>query len=295
MDSISENEYTEYMILDNKTTNIFLDSGDPNETQQAVELLGFLDGQTTNPSLVAKNPEIQERLKTKKFTRDELMDQYKTIILEIYNLIPTGKISAEVYAHSTSSVDDLVSQGRTIATWFPGIYVKLPITESGLDAAKQLVSEGISVNMTLCFTQEQAAAVHTATIDAKATGAHVFISPFIGRLDDKGINGVDLIRNIHDMYHLWGSHVNILGASVRSREHIDQCIKLEISAMTIPLKVIESLTESAIAPASSIALSPIIFQHLKQYDDWREYNIQHELTDTGLAKFVSDWDALVEN
>lgn len=278
------------MIINNKSTNIFLDSGDPAETRKAVELLGFLDGQTTNPSLIAKNPEIQEMIRNKKFTRDELMEFYKKIVLEIKSIIPNGKISAEVYASATSTVDELLVQARVIAQWFPHIFVKLPVTGAGLAAAQQLVSEGISVNMTLCFSQEQAAAVHVATKNAK--NAFVYVSPFIGRLDDKGIHGIDLIHNIHDMYHLWGSKVKILGASIRSKHHIDKCITSEISAMTIPLKIIETLTHSEIV--SDAQLSRIMFQHLKEETDWRKYNIQHELTDAGLIKFVADWDALIQ-
>lgn len=279
-------------LFEKKTTDIFLDSGDPTETALTIEMLGFLDGQTTNPSLIAKSPAIQEYLKTKKFTRDELFEKYKEIALQIENIIPNGKISAEVYADANSTVDELLEQAYKIAKWFPGIFVKLPITKAGLAAAGQLVEEGISVNMTLCFSQDQAAAVHMATKNAQ-NGARVYVSPFIGRLDDIGQNGVDLIKNIQNMYKKWGSHVGVLGASIRSAEHINSCIQQEISAITIPFKLIKEIHDSAVLETEQKSLSPIEFKELLE-TLWNEYDIEHELTTKGLEKFAADWNALCE-
>src|SRR3989339_217562 len=120
-----------FMRPQNIKTRIFLDSGDPQETKQVLSALGFLDGQTTNPSLIAKN------------------------------------------------------------TWIPNAHIKFPITASGLEAAHILTSEGMRVNMTLCFSQQQAAAVYVATRGVKK--GDVFLSPFIGRLDDQGENGMNMI------------------------------------------------------------------------------------------------------
>ena len=278
-------------LFEKKTTDIFLDSGDPTETALTIELLGFLDGQTTNPSLIAKSPAIQEYLKTKKFTRDELFEKYKEIALQIENIIPNGKISAEVYADANSTVDELLEQAYKIAKWFPGIFVKLPITNAGLAAAEKLVAEGISVNMTLCFSQEQAAAVHAATKNAK--DAHVYVSPFVGRLDDINLRGVDLIKNIQKMYLTWNSHVRVLGASIRSIDHIHLCMDDQISAMTIPFKLIKEIHDKGIIPVEQVYLEPIQYNELTELP-WNEYDINQELTTKGLEKFASDWNALCE-
>jgi transaldolase len=276
-------------LLNDKTTNIFLDSGDPAETAQTLELLGHLDGQTTNPSLIAKSPQVQEFLKSQKFTRGELFEKYHQIALQIRQVIPAGKISAEVYADANSTVNELLEQAYQIAQWFPEIFVKLPITTAGLSAAEQLVADGISVNMTLCFSQDQAAAVHAATKDAK--NCNVYVSPFIGRLDDIGQNGPDVIANIQNMYNKWGSHVGVLGASIRNVEHIQFCIDQKIAAMTIPLKILTTLDQSVITEINNLESIP--YQELEQ-KDWEDYNIEHELTTKGLEKFAADWNALCE-
>jgi len=279
-------------LFQNKITNIFLDSGDPNETRQADILLDRLDGQTTNPSLIAKSPEVQEFLKVRKFTRDELFDKYRQIAFEIQDILPEGKISAEVYSDLNTEEYELYNQAQEIAQWFPGIFVKLPITAAGLATASRLVAEGISVNMTLCFSQDQAAAVHTATKNAQA-GAKVYVSPFIGRLDDIGQNGGDLIRNIQKMYMDWGSHVGVLGASIRSIEHIKTCTTEQISAITIPYKLIKEINDGTVATVAPAVLSPIIYKDLKDLS-WDQYTIEHELTKKGLEKFAADWNALCE-
>lgn len=278
-------------LFEKKTTDIFLDSGDPAETVQTFELLGFLDGQTTNPSLIAKSPSVQEFLKTQKFTHAQLFEKYHQIALQIRAGIPTGKISAEVYADADSTVDELLDQAYQIAQWFPGIFVKLPITTAGLAAAQQLVSDDISVNMTLCFSQDQAAAVHSATKHAKT--AKVYVSPFIGRLDDIGQNGGDLIKNIQKMYTDWGSHVGVLGASIRSVEHITSCTEQGISAITIPFKLIKEIHDGTVVVTESKSLASIGYKELAELP-WSEYNIEHGLTTKGLDKFAADWNALCE-
>ena len=278
-------------LLQKKGTDIFLDSGDPAETVQMVQMLGFLDGQTTNPSLIAKSPQVQEFLKTQKFTRADLFEKYHQIALQIREVIPTGKFSAEVYADANSTVDELLEQAYKIAQWFPGIFVKLPITTAGLAAAQQLVSDDISVNMTLCFSQDQAAAVHAAT--KEAVNAKVYVSPFIGRLDDINQNGSDLIKNIQTMYKDWNSHVGVLGASIRSIEHINVCIEQEISAITIPFKLIKEIHDGTVSTVEQKTFSSIEYKDLGE-TVWSEYDIEHELTIKGLEKFAADWNALCE-
>lgn len=281
-------------ILKNTQTNIFLDSGDPNETRQAMLLLDdHLQGQTTNPSLVAKSPEVQEFLKVRKFTREELFDKYRQIAFDISDVIPEGKISVEVYSDLQTKEYELYNQAQEINEWFSGIFVKLPITPAGLATASRLVAEGISVNMTLCFSQEQAAAVHTATKNAQ-NGAQVFVSPFIGRLDDIGQNGIDLIKNIQSMYIEWNSHVMVLGASIRSVEHIQACTSRAIAAITIPFKLIQEITAGTISSVPKPPLQSIEYKVLNLSQAWDQFDINHPLTTAGLEKFAADWNALCE-
>ena len=179
-------------------TKLFLDGADPEETRQAIALMGFLDGQTTNPTLVAKNPKLLERISRQKPTQDELYSFYRGIVEEISSLIPHGSVSIEVYADETTDSAEMLKKAEWMNTWIPNAHIKFPTTRHGLAAAQQATQAGIRVNMTLCFTQEQAAAVYAATSGAKK--GDVFVSPFIGRLDDIGQNGMDLIKNTASMY-----------------------------------------------------------------------------------------------
>ena len=298
-----------YTYAMQRMTKIFLDSGDPVETKQVVEILGFLDGQTTNPSLVAKvlqdpHPASQslghplpegEGSEPQTIKEEVLWDKYKKIALAIHDILPNGSISVEVFSDEHTLHDDMIEKGREIATWFPSIFVKLPITHEGLLAARQLITEGININMTLCFSQEQAAAVHEATLGAQP--GQVYLSPFIGRLDDQGLHGMDLIKNILMMYRSWDSHVQVLGASIRTLEHLFECLKAGIDIVTIPLSVAKLWASYGIE--KNPADYPIEISEKKSIayidmpkQDWVLYNIKHELTDKGLAKFAADWNAL---
>ena len=225
-------------------TKFFLDSGDPAETRAVLSVLGFLDGQTTNPSLIAKNPQTAG----KKFSKRQLLDFYRRVVEEVSSLIPTGSISIEVYADQATSAQEMLAQGREFFKWIPnpstslgaGAHIKYPTTTEGLKAAEISVAEGMRVNMTLVFSQEQAAAVYAATKGAQK--GQVFISPFIGRLDDRGENGMDLIKNIIQMYTLGDGHVEVLTASVRSVEHIVKAVELGSDIITAPFAVLKELT-----------------------------------------------------
>ncbi len=287
----------------NLQTRIFLDSGDPAETRQALETLGFLDGQTTNPSLIAKNPETAG----KKFSKQEILEFYKKVVQEISALIPNGSVSIEVYADAETSSEEMLEQGREFYEWIPhpspllgkerggGAHIKFPTTTAGLEAAEQAVKEGMRVNMTLCFSQEQAAAVYAATRGAKK--GQVFVSPFVGRLDDRGENGMDLIANILKMYQDSDNHVEVLTASVRNIEHMNRALELESHIITAPLKVLKEWKE--LTPALSLkkrgssALKPVPYVELDLEKPWQEYNIQHDLTDKGIERFVADWNSLI--
>jgi transaldolase len=163
------------------------------------------------------------------------------------------------------------------------------------------------VNMTLVFSQSQAAAVHAATHGARK--GDVFVSPFIGRLDDIDLDGMDLITNIQTMYKMADSHVSLLVASVRDLEHFLYALYTEVDIITSPLKVLQ-LWADAGKPVPGIdipvaefvdensylnrsAHQDIFYEELDLEQDWRKFQIAHELTDKGIAKFSSDWNALI--
>jgi len=282
----------------NLHTQLFLDSGDPQETKTMIETLGFLDGQTTNPSLIAKSPVAQERLASgNPFTQEEVFEYYKTTVYEIREILPKGSISVEVYADAETTADMMIEQGKKMATWIPGVHIKLPTNAEGLKAARALVDEGYNINMTLVFSRAQAAAVYAATSGAKK--GQVFLSPFIGRLDDIGENGMDLIANVLKMYKEGDGHVEVLTASVRSMEHFFAAIALGSDIITVPGKYLPAWQEGGMEVPTAYTytredLKPIAYEELSLTDDVSSYNIQHNLTDKGLEKFVADWKALFE-
>ena len=273
---------------------IFLDGGDPSETKLAKALYEELAGQTTNPSLIAKNKAVAERVaKGERFTEAELTTFYKTVVLEIAEIIPDGSVSIEVYADESTTAEAMLGEAREKATWVRNAFIKYPITPEGLKAAEQSVKEGIRVNMTLCFSQEQAAAVYAAT--RGASPGSVYVSPFIGRLDDQGKSGLDLIRNISDMYKRGDGHVNILAASVRNVAHIKGSIQNGTDIVTAPYAALKEWAihqgESA-REASPLGLAEIPYTEVSLEKDWQTYDIVHPLTTAGLKKFVDDWKSL---
>ncbi len=279
-------------------TRIFLDGGDPLETRRIKERLGFLDGQTTNPTLIAKNPEAKKRLvKGKKFTKEEIFDFYKTVVTEISEIILEGSVSIEVYADPSSTAEQMLAQGRSMFTWIPNAHIKYPTTIEGLKAAEQSIKEGMRVNMTLVFSQAQAAAVYAAT--RGATKGQVFLSPFIGRLDDRGECGMDLIANIIKMYAGGDGHVEVLTASVRSLEHLTTAIGLGSDIATVPSGVLGAWADVNVPMPKSASydrkeLKEIVFESLRLDQPWSSFNIQHPLTDSGIQKFAADWNALIQ-
>lgn len=281
-------------------SKVFLDSGDPAETQEIIQKLGFLDGQTTNPSLFAKNPEVQARIaQGEKFGVTEIYEAYKKVVQEISALIPTGSVSVEVYADKNTTYEQMLNQAHEMNAWIPNAHIKLPITEAGLKTAQKLVFEGINVNITLVFSQSQAAAVYAATRGAKK--GQVFLSPFIGRFDDRGEDGMSFIKNMLEMYKNGDGHVEVLSASVRTHEHLMCCLKYESDIITVPGKVLKQWSELGAGFPSddwqydNHGLKTIEYEDISLDKDWTEYNIQHELTDKGLEKFASDWNGLVKN
>lgn len=288
------------MKPENLKTKIFLDGGNPEETKEIIELLGFLDGQTTNPTLISKNPEAMKRLENgEKFSKEEIFDFYRSVVEEISNLIPDGSVSIEVYADNKTTSDEMFKQGKDMFSWIPNAHIKYPITKAGLEAVEKSVKEGMRVNTTLCFTQEQAAAVYSATKGAKK--GDVFVSPFVGRLDDREENGMGLILNIIKMYKDSDGHSEVLTASVRNIDHFLYALKLGSDIITAPYEVLKQWgergmripDESWIYPAAG-RLNTIPYKELDLNKNWQEFDIKHELTDKGIERFASDWNKLIK-
>lgn len=278
-------------------TKIFLDSGDPVDTKKALDILGFLDGQTTNPSLIAKNPEAQAKIASgAQFTKDEVLAFYKNIVSDISKQIPEGSVSIEVYADMNTQAEEMIAQGKEMYTWIPNAHIKLPVTREGLKAAQALSHEGVRVNMTLVFSQQQAAAVHAATRGVDR--GNVFVSPFIGRVDDSGMSGVDLVHNIDKMYSLGVSHAEVLAASVRSLEHLIKIFEVEADIATVPIGILEDWAGAGMPLTfegdRESELKPIEYETLSLSKEWDGFDISHELTDKGLLKFAEDWNNMVE-
>ena len=207
----------------------FVDSAEIDAIAELNEL-GMVDGVTTNPSLILKSG------------RDIL-----EVTKEICALVD-GPVSAEVVALKS---DEMITEGRKLAELAPNVTVKVPLTWDGLKACKVLSGEGKMVNVTLCFSANQ------ALIAAKA-GA-TFISPFIGRLDDINLDGMELIADIREIYDNYGFQTEILAASIRAVNHVSEAAKIGADVITAPPGVIKKLAD-------------------------------HPLTDKGLAAFVADWE-----
>lgn len=282
----------------NLKTKIFLDGGDAEETKKIIDLLGFIDGQTTNPTLVSKNHKARERLERgAKFSRrEEIFKFYQELAQEIAELIPAGSISVEVYADKDTMAEEMLRQAEEMFSWIPNAHIKFPITAQGLKAAEQFAGTGKRVNMTLCFSQEQAAAVYAAT--KLANKGKVFVSPFVGRLDDFGENGMSLVKNIIQMYKKGDGHVEALTASVRSLDHFLAALALGSDIITSPAKILKEWAEKGFSVPDETyrynagKLKEIPYKDVDLSRDWEEFNIAHELTDKGLEQFSADWNAL---
>lgn len=295
-------------------TKFLLDSGDPDEYRKIAELAknnnSQLWGSTTNPTLIAK------KLGTdKKYTREEAFNLQKEIILQIVQIVP-GAVSAEVYADKDTKASEMIEQGQEIATWHDRVVVKLPTTVEGFKARTELRKLGITTNNTLVFSQEQIFAIclHEHIVQ-KQFGPFEedfppFISPFVGRLDDKGENGIDLVRNGMKIKALFkGSNLWMLEASVRSLEHIQDGIDANTELLTAPAKIFEqwfSRPYDTSSASISSSLKPIPYWQptaellkISTLDEFNyilathTLNISHPLTDAGLERFAQDWQRIL--
>lgn len=286
------------MRPDGLRTRIFLDGGDPQETRDLLGLLGFLDGQTTNPTLISKNPEARARLaRGEKFGAAQILAFYRGVVGELSTLLPGGSISVEVYADPATGAGQMLDQALEMYAWIPNAHIKFPCSAEGFKAAEQAVARGLRVNMTLCFRQEQAAAAYAATRGVPRGAA--FISPFIGRLDDRGEDGMELIANIIRMFRAGDGHVEVLTASVRTFDHLLRALALGSDIITAPHKLLREWGEKGLpVPAGGGArgvgaLRAIPYRELDLTRPWREFDIGHDLTVQGMEKFSADWNALI--
>jgi transaldolase len=207
----------------------FIDTANVAEIREAAQL-GILDGVTTNPSLIAKSGR-----------------PHKEVIVEICGLV-SGPVSVEVTA---DDAEGMIAQAEEFVTWADNAIIKVPLTPAGLKACKTLSSRGIGVNVTLCFSANQA-------ILAARAGA-TYISPFVGRLDDIGQDGMQLIDEIVQIYSNYPSiQTQVLVASVRSPIHVHKAALIGADVVTVPFQVISQM-------------------------------FKHPLTDSGIEKFAADW------
>ena len=211
----------------------FIDTANVEDIRKAADM-GVISGVTTNPSLIAKEG------------RD-----FNEVIKEITSIVD-GPISGEVKA-TTTDAEGMIKEGREIAAIHKNMVVKIPMTAEGLKAVKVLSKEGIKTNVTLVFTVNQA----MLAAEAGAT----YVSPFLGRLDDINQPGIDLIRDIVDVFQNYGYETEIIAASIRNPIHVTDCALAGADIATIPYKVIEQMTK-------------------------------HPLTDHGIEKFQKDYLAV---
>ncbi len=297
-------------------TRFILDSRDPKEYQEIANLAKEkgqeLWGGTTNPTLIAKNLGS-----SKKYTQNEAFDLQKNIVFDILKIVP-GAVSAEVYAEEKTTADQMIGQGREIASWHKRVVVKLPTTVEGFKARTQLRKEKISINNTLVFSQEQIFAICLHEQIIKKTFGFIeelyppFISPFVGRLDDLNIDGMQLVEYGMKIKELFDTQLWMLEASVRSLQHVKRGIDANVELITAPAKVYrdwfnlsseqkeEFDSRSYAARFISIPYwQPHKLLGIRTIDDFIDaittgkLNIHHDLTDKGLAKFAADWNAIL--
>ena len=214
-------------------------------------------------------------------------------------LVGDAGVSIEVFADLGTKAEEMLAQGEEMFSWIPNAYVKYPCTHEGLRAAQMSVHKSIRVNMTLCFSQEQAAAVYAST---KGSKEPVYVSPFVGRLDDQGEDGMDLVRNIKTMYEHSDGHVHVLAASIRNVNHLLYSFALSAELATVPTTVLEEWVATGFpmpdqdflyrgVDATSKLLKSIPYKQLDLDRPWESFDIAHELTTKGVQKFVTDYQS----
>ncbi len=213
--------------------HIFLDTANIDQIRQAAKL-GIISGITTNPSLVS----------------NEATADYEAVVKEICSIIP-GPVSAEVLVEG---VEPMLEQARQISTWAPNVVIKIPATPDGLEVTSALARDNIKVNFTLVFSPNQ------ALLGALAGAAYV--SPFVGRLDDAGHNGMEIVKDIVDMFKNYKElSTEVIAASIRHPQHCVAAAKAGAHIATVPYKILMQM-------------------------------VHHPLTDVGIARFNADWQSV---
>ena len=211
---------------------IFLDTANIDQIRQAAKL-GIISGVTTNPSLVSK----------------EGLSDYKAVVKEICSIIP-GPISAEVLVEG---IEPMIEQARQISTWAANIVIKIPATTDGLQVTSSLAKEGIKVNFTLCFSLNQAL--------LGALAGATYVSPFVGRLDDAGHDGMEVVKDIVDVFKSYELPTQVIAASIRHPQHCVAAAKAGAHIATVPYNVLMQM-------------------------------LRHPLTDIGITRFLADWQSV---
>ncbi len=211
---------------------IFLDTANVDQIRHGVKL-GVVSGVTTNPTLVAK----------------EGLKDYEAVVKEICSIV-SGPVSAEVTVNETQA---MLEQGRQIATWADNVMVKIPSTTEGLEVISTLAKENVKVNMTLCFSVNQAL--------LGALAGTTYVSPFVGRLDDISQDGMALVRDIVEVFNKYRLKTEVLAASIRHPLHCVAAAKAGAHIATVPYKVLMQM-------------------------------MKHPLTDIGIARFLADWKSV---
>lgn len=297
-------------------TKFILDSGDPEEYKEIADLArekgSEIWGGTTNPSLIAK------KLSGEKITQEEAFAKQKDIVFQLLDIVP-GAVSAEVYADSTTTSDQMIEQGREIGKWHERVVVKLPTTLEGFKARSALRLDKIPTNNTLVFSQEQIFAIclHEEIIQRQNPTNNLyppFISPFVGRLDDQDFNGMDLIASGMDLKNMFNAELWMLEASVRVTEDFKKGIQLHSELITAPAKTYREwfeLTEEErkkihsdeheesllSIPVWNPPLQLLTIETLEEFQKLIEsgtLNINHPLTEKGIARFTEDWAAILK-
>lgn len=300
-------------------TQFILDSGDPDEFRAIATLAKehneVLFGATTNPTLIAK------KLAGRKVSQEEAFELQRQIVMEIVNIVP-GPVSAEVYADEKTIAEEMVQQGREIAKWHERVVVKLPTTIEGFKARTLLRREKVPINNTLVFSQQQVFAVclHERIIEQESgleNPEHAegppFISPFVGRLDDQGEDGVAVVEHAMRLKRAHNFTPLILLSSVRRVEHIKRGLDCEVDLVTSPAKVYQEWLPLTIEQKNVIDPKGYA-ANLKSIEYWdppqellaidsidglmeaitsEKLTIHHDLTDKGLTRFADDWKVII--
>jgi transaldolase len=246
-----------------------------------------------------------KKMKTERNDRAVAVKQekhsYGRVPKSISPLVGDAGVSIEVFLDLDSTAEQMLAQGKEMFAWIPNAYVKYPCTREGLRAANMSIKGGIRVNMTLCFSQEQAA-VYAATMGSPAA---VYVSPFIGRLDDGGVNGVDLVKKIRKMYERGDHHVHVLAAGLRHIHHLLFAFHFRAALATAPSKMFEEWTAMGYPvpdqryPYKAVdgenkPPKPIEGKELDLDSPWESFDLAHELTTNGIQKFVAGYESTLK-